>query len=55
MEVIQGPLRGIRGILVQIKNNYRLIVRIDSIVQAISVDIDYRDIKIIEEKTEASP
>ncbi len=55
VEVIQGPLRGIRGILVQIKNNYRLIVRIDSIVQAISVDIDYRDIKIIEEKTEASP
>ena len=50
VEVIQGPLRGTRGMLAQIKNKNRLIVRIDSIMQAISVDIDYRDIKIINGK-----
>ena len=46
VEVVQGPLRGTKGILAQIKNSHRLIVRIDSIMQAISIDIDYRDIKI---------
>jgi len=50
VEVVQGPLRGTRGILAQIKNSHRLIVRIDSIMQAVSIDIDYRDIKIIKEK-----
>ena len=47
IEVIQGPLKGIRGILVEVKNRHRLILRIDSIMQAISFNIDYRDIKII--------
>ena len=48
IEVMQGPLKGTKGILAEVKNNHRLIVRIDSIMQAISVDIDYRDIKIVE-------
>ena len=52
IEVVQGPLKGIRGILTQIKNQQRLVIRLDSIMQAISVDIDYRDIKVIEEKPE---
>jgi transcription antitermination factor NusG len=47
IQVIQGPLKGIKGILVEVKNSHRLILRIDSIMQAISIDIDYRDIKII--------
>lgn len=47
IEVIQGPLKGTKGILVEVKNSHRLILRIDSIMQAISIDIDYRDIKII--------
>lgn len=51
IEVIQGPLKGTRGILAEVKNSHRLIVRIDSIMQAISIDIDYRDIKIIEQTT----
>jgi len=51
VEVIQGPLRGVKGILAQKKNSHRLIVRIDSIMQAISIDVDYRDIKIIDEKS----
>ena len=47
IEVIQGPLKGTRGILAEVKNSHRLILRIDSIMQAISFNIDYRDIKII--------
>ena len=49
VEVVQGSLKGIQGILVEIKNSHRLVLRLDSIMQAISVDIDYRDIKVIEE------
>jgi len=48
IEVIQGPLKGIKGILAEVKNSRRLVIRIDSIMQAISIDIDYRDIKIID-------
>ena len=50
IEVIQGPLKGIKGVLAEVKNSHRLVLRIDSIMQAISIDIDYRDIKIIPEK-----
>lgn len=49
IEITQGPLKGVKGILAEIKNSHRLIVRIDSIMQAISIDIDYRDIKSIKE------
>lgn len=47
VEVVQGSLKGIQGTLVQIKNSHRLILRIDSIMQAIAVDIDFRDVKIL--------
>lgn len=49
IEVIYGPLKGIRGVLAQIKNQQRLVIRLDSIMQAISVDIDFRDIKLLDE------
>ena len=48
IEVIQGPLKGITGILINVKNRHRLALRLDSIMQAISVDIDYRDLKVVE-------
>jgi len=48
IEVIQGPLRGSTGILAEIKNRQRLVIRIDSIMQAISVDIDLRDVRVID-------
>ncbi|MFZ5516767.1 MAG: UpxY family transcription antiterminator [Candidatus Zhuqueibacterota bacterium] len=48
IEVVQGPLKGISGLCVEIKNSHRLVVRLESIQQAISVDIDLRDIKILE-------
>lgn len=49
IEVMYGPLKGIRGVLAQIKNQQRLVIRLDSIMQAISVDIDFRDVKLLEE------
>ena len=48
VEVIQGPLKGITGILAQVKNSQRLVIRLDSIMQAFSIDVDYRDIKILD-------
>lgn len=48
IEVIQGTLKGVQGILTEIKNSHRLVLRIDGIMQAISFDIDYRDIKVID-------
>lgn len=47
VEVVRGALKGITGILMKVKNSHRLVLRLDSIMQAISVDIDYRDIKTI--------
>ncbi len=48
VEVTQGPLKGVNGVLVNVKNKHRLVLRLDSIMQAISVDIDHRDIKVVE-------
>jgi len=48
VEVVQGPLRGVRGVLINVKNRHRMVLTLDGIMQAISVDIDYRDIRIIE-------
>ena len=48
VEVSQGPLKNVRGVLINIKNKHRLVLRLYGIMQAISVDIDYRDIKMIE-------
>ena len=47
MEVAQGPLKGIKGVLIDVKNRHRLVLRLDSIMQEISIDIYYLDIKII--------
>jgi len=48
VEVTQGPLKGVYGVLINVKNKQRLALRLDGIMQAISVDIDHRDIKIVE-------
>ncbi|HDP97944.1 MAG TPA: UpxY family transcription antiterminator [bacterium] len=49
VEVVQGDLKGLQGILVAVKNSHRLVLQIDSIKQAIAVDIDYRDVRVINE------
>lgn len=47
VKVIQGPLKGIQGTLIYNKSNNRLVVAIDGIKQAISVEIDPRDLQLI--------
>ncbi len=49
VSVRQGPLKGVKGILLQRNNRNRLIIAIDGIKQALSIDIDYRDLEILRE------
>lgn len=47
VEVIAGPLRGISGRLVTIRRNARLILSIELTMQAISVEIDPCDVRVV--------
>ena len=47
VRVIQGPLKGIEGTLVAKNKKTKLIIKVDSLKKAISVEIDYRDLMII--------
>lgn len=45
VEVIAGPLSGIRGILVEKRGKFRFVVQVDLIQRAISVEIDASDVR----------
>jgi transcriptional antiterminator NusG len=45
VEIAAGPLKGIRGILVQKKGRFRFVLQVDLIQQAISVEIDASDVR----------
>ncbi|MCD6165698.1 UpxY family transcription antiterminator [bacterium] len=47
VEVVQGPLTGLQGILIEKRGSQKLVVSIDSIRQSISVQIDARLVKAI--------
>jgi len=47
VEVIAGPLTGVRGILIEKRGKYRFVLQVDMIRQAISVEIDASDVKAI--------
>ncbi len=47
VEIINGPLAGLKGQLQKVKGQSRLVIAIDAIQQAISVDIDAFSIKTI--------
>jgi transcription antitermination factor NusG len=47
VEVVSGPLTGIRGMLVEKRGRFRFVLQVDLIRQAISVEIDASDIKAI--------
>lgn len=49
VEVIHGPLLGIKGVLQKIKGQSRLVIMIDGIQQAISVEVDADVLKSIDE------
>ena len=48
VEVVHGPLKGVSGVLTRIKDQTRLIISVNVVQQAISVDIDAAAIKPIE-------
>jgi transcriptional antiterminator NusG len=45
VEVIAGPLKGIRGILVKKRGRFRFVIQVDLIRQAVSVEIDASDVR----------
>jgi transcriptional antiterminator NusG len=47
VEVIAGPLKGIRGILVKKRGRFRFVLQVDLIRQAVSVEIDASDVRPI--------
>ena len=47
VRVKHGPLKGVEGTLVHKSNKNRLIIAIDGIKQALSIEIDYRDLEIL--------
>ena len=53
VEVIEGPMNGVKGIVVQLKGKDRLVIKIDAIQQALSIDIDSRFIKNIKSSSDS--
>ena len=47
VEVIAGPLKGIRGILVEKRGRFRFVIQVDLIRQAVSAEIDASDVRPI--------
>jgi transcription termination/antitermination protein NusG len=45
VEVIAGPLKGIRGLLVEKRGRFRFVIQVDLIRQAVSVEIDASDVR----------
>ncbi|MCP9450993.1 MAG: hypothetical protein NNA21_13150, partial [Nitrospira sp.] len=45
VEVVRGPLRGVRGVLLRKEKRHRLVVGIRLIQQAAVVEIDVRDVE----------
>ena len=50
VEIIGGPLKGLRGIVVRIKGENQFILKIDAIQQAVSCQIKNRYLKLINVK-----
>ena len=50
----KGPLSGMEGILVSIKNSLRVVLTINEIAQSVSVEVDSDDIERIYAKASAS-
>ena len=51
VEVIAGPMKGISGIVARLKGQSRLIIKIDAIQQALSIQIESKFIKSINNKS----
>ena len=51
VEVIAGPMKGVSGIVARLKGQNRLIIKIDAIQQALSIQIESKFIKNINNKS----
>ena len=49
VEVIEGPMRGMRGTVSLRKNAHRLVLTIDGIMQSVSVEVDEASLKKVNE------
>jgi transcriptional antiterminator RfaH len=49
VRVTRGPLTGVQGRLVRIKNRVRLVIAISVFAQAISAEVDQSDVEVIKE------
>jgi transcription antitermination factor NusG len=47
VEVIAGPLKGIRGLLVEKRGKFRFVIQVDLIRQSVSVEINTSDVRPI--------
>jgi transcription antitermination factor NusG len=45
VRIARGPLKGLEGTFLTAKNNYRVVIAIEAIKQAIAVEIDPRDLE----------
>ena len=50
VEVIAGPMKGVKGIVAKLKGQNRLIIKIDAIQQALSIQIESKFIRILNNK-----
>ena len=51
VEVVAGPMNGVKGIVAKLKGQNRLIIKIDAIQQALSIQIESKFIKNINNKS----
>jgi transcription antitermination factor NusG len=49
VRVIRGPLAGVQGRLVRVKNRVRLVIAISVFAQAISAEVDQNDVQAVSE------
>ena len=47
VEVTAGPLAGVRGMLIEKRGKFRFVVQVDLIRQAVSVEIDASDVRLL--------
>lgn len=45
--VVNGPLEGIKGRILERRSNYRIIISVDTIKRSVSVEVDPRDIELV--------
>ena len=50
VEVIEGPMKGAKGVVAELKGEERLVLKIDALQQAVSVHIDTKFLQSVEKK-----